>query len=176
MRTYRKPEGHTDVKVLVPESSNGHELTPSTPVLCIHRGRKPFTDKFDGIDYVIEPGKFEIAYGAAKHFQDRAVIPGTRDPEVGSQQSYIGIIGLDEPALCEPLTDEECERFGAAVEAIDRSTMISKEDRDVTVVKTGVRATRGAGGKRPDIKATKDDVMAKTGQSDAKVDAREARG
>lgn len=153
-QTYRMPAPAADVANLVPESNDGNSLTPTTTVLCIHRGRHRIVDKFDGQDYVILPGQFMAPYGAALHFQNRAVIPGTRNPELGVQQSYIGIIGLDSDEMCEPLTDDEVDRFGAAVEAIDRSSLTDPADRTVTVLKTGAAAgrVRGQGGsKRPQI-------------------------
>lgn len=156
MRTYQFPAGQGDVPSLTPESAGGNELTPETRVLAIHRGRHTFTDKYDGVDYRIAPGKFTAPYGAVAHLQRRAVIPGTRDVEGGTEQSYIGIIGIDDPALCEPLTDEEVAKYGAAVEAIDRSAMSSKTDRTVKTIATGVKEKRGGGSSKPKIETEGD--------------------
>lgn len=176
-QTYQMPELGADVKTLTRENNRGETLGPTTEVLCIHRGRHVLVDKFDGIDYRIEPGRFITTYGAAKHFQDRAVIPGTRNPEMGNQQSYIGIIGVDSEADCLPLTDDEVERFGAAREAIDRSALVDNEAREVNyqTTKGGGQARRAEfGNKRPRIDAPAE-AFEKPETTLAQEDAAEAR-
>lgn len=186
-QTYKRPTlDGVPVRNLIPESADGNELTPATPVLVVHRGRHVITDKFDGRDYRIEPGYTEMPYGAAVHFQSRAVIPGTRNPEIGSQQSYLGICGIDDAPMCEPLTNEEVTKYGAAVEAIDREAL---GDTNTHVIKSGVPGQRGRGSlstMRPKLSADQQatdgaaaaaaDIMAPPGQTDAQVDAAEAGG
>jgi hypothetical protein len=58
---------------------------------------RPYRDMFDSGHYVIEPGYFTAPYGAAKHFQARAVVPGSRNPETNFQASFIAIIGVTAP-------------------------------------------------------------------------------
>jgi hypothetical protein len=177
MQTYRLPHTEETVEDLVPESSEGQALTASTTVLVRHRGRHLIVDKFDGRDYPIRPGLTYMPYGAALHFQARAVIPGTRNPEVGSQQSYLGIVGIDSPELCEPLTDEEIAHYGASVEAIDRSALSDPNDRQTSVIKSGVIARGGRGNvKKPQISASDDAVFEKPGITDAQRDAAESGG
>jgi hypothetical protein len=175
--TYTLPPVEGTVTNLVPESAGGTQLKPDTTVLCIHRGRHVLVDKFDGIDYRIDPGLFYAPYGAARHFQRRAVIPGTRNPEINTEQSYIGIKGLDPDDMCEPLTDEEVALFGAAVEAIDRGSFSDPADRNTRTIRSGVagRAPH-PGGRRPDIKTSREDVMDKPGVTDAGVASAEAAG
>ncbi|MGE0590910.1 MAG: hypothetical protein AB7G23_03020 [Vicinamibacterales bacterium] len=122
---------------LVPEDSKAAELTPHTSVLVINRGRKPLHDKYDGRDYQIGPGYHWMPYGAALHFQRRAIIPGTKNLELGGWQSWLGILGVDGADLCEPLSDEELRAVGERVEAIDRHSFSSPEDQQVTTVSTG---------------------------------------
>ncbi len=149
-----------EVVNLVPEGGSGVGLTANTVVRCINRGRAPLKDKFDGRDYVIPPGYFTVRYGAARHFQTRLVVPGTRNPEIGTEQSFIGIVQneetgerVDDDFLCVPLTDEECERAGQAVEAIDRAALSDPADRDVRAVKAGAGQPnrRGKTGLRPEL-------------------------
>jgi hypothetical protein len=116
-------------KPLVPEHLHGVPLTPDTIVTCIQRGTEPVHDKFDGKDYVIEPGYFSAPYGAARHFQTRAVVPGSRNPETGKQESFIGILSVDRPDRCEPFSEEQCQRFGLKVEAIAREELSSPSAR-----------------------------------------------
>jgi hypothetical protein len=53
-----------------------------------------YKDTYDGRHYVIAPGYFRTTYGAALHFQKRAVVPGSRNPETNYQASFIAIIGI----------------------------------------------------------------------------------
>jgi hypothetical protein len=104
------------------------KVSDEDTVLCINRGRRNVEETFDGRHYSIPPGKFKCRYDAAKHFQRRAIVPGTRNLAAGGYQSFIGIIRtaderqlpLDPPELTEPYTDEELRAFGEKVEAIDR--------------------------------------------------------
>jgi hypothetical protein len=129
---YNKPALPADaaVRSLVPMHEHGLKLTPETVVLCVHRGVEPLVDKYDGRDYEILPGFFEVAYGAALHFKARAVVPGSRNPETGKQESFIGIVGIDRPERCVPFTLEECERFNLIPEAIDRQSLSSRAARE----------------------------------------------
>lgn len=115
-------------------------------------------DMFDSLHYCIKPGYFTIEYGAAKHFQARAVVPGSRNPELGSQVSFIAIIGattptahgpkvsqpVDEIEQWDPFTDEECRTYGMAVEALDRANMTDPIDPQVDIVPTFGQANENA--------------------------------
>lgn len=158
------PAGIT-VSNLVPEDSKAAELTPHTSVLVINRGRKPLHDKYDGRDYVIGPGHHWMPYGAALHFQRRAVVPGSKNLELGGWQSWLGILGVDSPDLCEPFSDDALRAVGERVEAIDRRAFSNPDDQAVTTVATGIaRASapgqgmlggaRQGGARRPDLDAS----------------------
>jgi hypothetical protein len=108
------------VKDLTPKSQQQFQLTPETIVVVINRSRDTLVRKFDGTDYDLSPGLMRMPYGAALHFQRHCTVPGTRDVFNGSEQSYIGIRGVDPPEWCEPFTNEQLERFGLATEAISR--------------------------------------------------------
>lgn len=147
-----------EVQALKPQSSGEDTLKPESEVLCINRGRETYTDMFDSRTYVIEPGYFTVAYGAALHFQARAVVPGSRNPETGFQASFIAIIGtvnpktnglevkrtIDEPVQWQPFTDEECREYNHAVEAIDRAAMLDPIDPNVQIVPTLGQANEDA--------------------------------
>jgi len=149
---YVRPTLPPDVVVndLSASSSRGpvREPAPDERVLCINRGNKTLVDTFDGIHREIPPGYFEIEYAAAQHHQRRLIVPGTKNIEQGGYVSYIGILGVNDDALCQPFTDEELQQFGEAVEAIDRSALTGSESK-VEVIKTSrARAaspTLGAG-------------------------------
>jgi hypothetical protein len=128
-------------------------LTPETPVDVINRSHSTVVVKFDAFDYPLTPHSqgphrinlLRVPYGAALHFQKHAVVPGTRNLDAGVEQSYIGIVRnattgepIDPPELCEPFTREECERFGLAVEAIQR-------DPDEPIERLNVGAAVAAG-------------------------------
>lgn len=156
------PDESVVVANLIAEGANAIVLTPTSRVICINRGRKPLFEMFDARPCEIPPGYFKVEYGAAKHFQTRLIVPGTRNIEVGGYVSYIGILGsedgqikVDDASLCQPFTDEELQTFGVKVEGLDR-TALEGVARDVTVIKTATaRAfsrTQGAGLK-PQINA-----------------------
>lgn len=205
------------VQELVPQrGTDAVQLDADTEVLCIHRGsntledgklvvlatgelhetRQPriayvgdIEDKWDSIPFVIAPGYFKTKYGPAKHFRDRAVVPGSRNPETHHQTSFIAIIGtvdmrsdgsfvvtrpVDDPREWEKFNEAERHEYEGAVEALDRENMVNPIDRDVTLVDTadaiaGRHATssRVKGGKGPgrggrgktDITVTDPDVM-----------------
>lgn len=165
-RSYVTPQldGHQVVD-LVPEDAKANQLTDETIVTCLNRGRKPVTDMYDGRNYVVPAGFVRMPYGAAKHFQRRAIVPGTKNLEIGGFQSWIAIVNVDAPEMCEPFTDEQLTAFGEAVEAIDRSAMSDPADRDVTTVRTSTArasmpgqglvggATMGGGPRRPVLDA-----------------------
>jgi hypothetical protein len=106
-----------------------------------------YQDTYDSRHYVIAPGYFEVELGAATHFKDRAVVPGSRNPETNFQASFIAIIGVVQPTAdgfkvrkpidqredWEPFTDEECKQYEVAFEALDRANMDDPIDRDVVV-------------------------------------------
>jgi hypothetical protein len=56
-----------------------------------------YTDTFDSRHYIVAPGYFEVELAAATHFKDRAVVPGSRNPETNFQASFIAIIGVVAP-------------------------------------------------------------------------------
>lgn len=160
--TYEKPPLPAGAKVnnLVSSDLHAQELTPKTRVVIINRGRTDYKDKFDAHDYVVPPGLGEVEYEVAHHFRERAVVPGSRDPLSGNQEVFIAILGIDPPELCEPFTDEECARYGMAVEAIDRSALDTAADRDVKVITTSAARARTAGKtRRADITATDPTAM-----------------
>lgn len=133
--TPKLPDGH-QVADLVPEDAKANQLGPDTIVTCLNRGRKPLTDMYDGRNYVVPAGYVRMPFGAAQHFQRRAIVPGTKNLEQGGYQSWLSIVGVDAPELCAPFTDEQLTAFGEAVEAIDRSAMSDPADRDVVLMKT----------------------------------------
>jgi len=145
---YQKPDmaGHK-VSNLVPEGLGGTELTPKTRVVIINRSAKPYIDKYDGRDYIVQPGYSEVEFEAAEHFRLRSVIPGSRDPITGKQDHFIAILGIDPDHRCVPLDAAEQAKAEAAPEAIDRSSM-DGADRDVKVVSTQAARSRTAGGNR----------------------------
>lgn len=184
-RAYIRPQVEAPVVSLVPENAAGAELTPNTPVLVIHRGSREIRDKFDGIDYVIQPGFVEMPYGAALHFQKRACVPTTRNPETQTEQSFLGILGLDDAHLCVPFTSDELERIYGAPEAIDRAGLASRNDREVRLIKASVSAPMRSNSMRPRISG--EGQISEAAQeaaahafdrpdtTDAKVEAAEAR-
>lgn len=135
------PDG-VEVSSLLIERLNETSLKPDSPVYCVNRGRKPLELTFNGNHVVVPVGLFLTEYRAAQHFKDRAVVPGTRNLEVGGHVSWISIIGsedrrltVDPPDTWEPFTDEELQRFGESIEAIDRGAL-SGIDRFVTPIRT----------------------------------------
>lgn len=144
--TYNRPTLPEGVQPLSLASSDlkATELTPKTTVLCINRGDQDYVDKFDGKDYVVPPGYFEVAYEVAAHFRERSVVPGSRNPVTGHQENYIAILGIDPPADCVPFSESEAAAQAAAPEGLDRSDM-DPVDRDVKVVTTSSARARTAG-------------------------------
>lgn len=121
------------------------KLQPNHPVLCINRGRQMLTDMYDGHPTDIPPGHFVTEYAAARHFQRRLIVPGTRNIELGpgAFTSWIGIFGsedgriaVDPPEQCVPFTDEELAHYGEQVEAIDRGALTDPGARAVSIVRT----------------------------------------
>lgn len=157
---FELPAG-VEVENLSVQRLNETTLRPTTPVVCINRGRKPLNDMFDGVAVTIPPGVFVTEYGAAKHFQDRLIVPGTRNLDLGGFVSWIGIIGtedrrqrVDPPEVCEPFTDEELQTFGEKVEGLDRGALANPADRDVKVMKTSFASSMSrAHGLRPNVAA-----------------------
>lgn len=155
------PDQVGEVQELKPQSSGALVITPDTIVLCVNRGREVLEDTFNSRHYQIQPGYFSVQLGAAQHFKDRAVVPGSRNPETRWQASFISIIGvaiptkdglkvvhvIDEPAQWEPFTDEECREYGHAIEALDRASMADPIDPDVRLAPT-------RGQRNEDAKAT----------------------
>lgn len=149
---------------LVPEAkATRQELTPETPVVIRNRGLRLLRDKFDGQDYAIPagPGTFWLPYGAAKHFQARLIIPGTR-LGTGGAQSYIAILGIDPPEYCEMFDQAEYDRQQRIVEGLDRSSL-DPERQDVRVLTTATARAGIAGqgaGRRVEIHgANRDEVL-----------------
>lgn len=113
---FELPEG-TEVASLLIQRMNETSLKPDSPVIVINRGRKPLEMTFDGNHIPIPVGYFETEYGAALHFKDRAVVPGTRNLEVGGFISWFSILGssdgrvaVDPPEQCVPLKDSALRR------------------------------------------------------------------
>lgn len=144
-----------DIRDLVPKHQRGPgSLTPESPVLVLNRGWNTYTDKFDGIDYDLPAGEvLEMPYGAALHFRARAVVPGTRNPEVKKQESFLVVmhpLGPDKRSAWRMFTDEERAWIEGKHEAIAREELSLASDRDVKLVSTGRVAASmpgaGAGG------------------------------
>jgi hypothetical protein len=138
------------------------EPSDNERVLCINRGDKVLEDTFDARHVKIPPGHFEIEYAAAKHFQRRLIVKGTKHATPGGEYaSFIGIIGVNPPEMCEPFTSDVLRAAEATPEALARG-----EDygfgATVTIVPTNaVRAssptlggTLGGGRGRAGIDAT----------------------
>jgi hypothetical protein len=116
------PDG-VNIIDLTPATEKQFQLLPETPVYVVNRGHEVLERKFDGLDYKLHPhtvGHMQMPYGAALHFQKHTTVPGTRDPESGAEQSYLGILGVDPLEMCTPFTPEECARFGIRTEALAR--------------------------------------------------------
>lgn len=140
------PVDFGEVVDLKPQSSGEIAVTADTTVVCINRGREPLYDTFNSRHYEIPVGLFSVVLGAAKHFQARAVVPGSRNPETGFQASFISILGvvvgnkvvhpIDDAVQWAPFTDDECREYGHAVEALDRASMVDPIESDVDIVPT----------------------------------------
>lgn len=134
------PPGAT-VEPLRRGDAKANRLTPDSIVIVINRGRQTLTRKWDGNDYDLHPFThdghsedrpylMQMPYGAALHFQFHCPIPGTRDPnsDTLAAESFLGILDTDASEFCAPMTVEECQRIGQAIEAIERTAA------DTTVV------------------------------------------
>lgn len=160
---------------------NNASIEPTTHVYVFNRGRRVLENMtFDGRHRDLPVGLFVTEYGAAKHFQERAVVPGTRNVAVGGHVSWLGILGtvdrriaVDPPEMCVPFTDEELGHFGESLEAIDRSAMTGV-DRYVVPVRTqaarAMSRSQGTGGMRAPFGNY---VDASTQVSDAAAEAAE---
>lgn len=187
MHTYTQPPVTGRIANLTPEGAQGNVLTAETEVVAIHRGRHLLRDTFDGQHYAIEPGLFRVTHKVAKNLKARAVIPGTRNPADGhQQQSYVGILGLDPDEECQPLSDEEVARYGAAVEALDRASSPDPADRNIRIVQSGERGqprrSTAPAGPSLDAQATEEarlraqDALTPPAETDAARDAADAGG
>lgn len=140
-KPYQAPENIDRSKVvnIMPEHARGTEMKPWTPVICVNRGPTRITDKYDGNDYEIEPYMlFEVTYGAALHLQKRAIVPGTRNPDLNDpfrpqMISWIGIHGVDPAEACEPFSPQQLEYFGEKVEGLAREMLPSPVARSAEV-------------------------------------------
>jgi len=125
METYIRPVLPENVVVhqFAPDHLKGVELTDQAIVVIINRHpNKPYRDKFDGVNYTIPGGHIgEITFGAAQHFRERSVVPGSRNPETHKEDHFIAILNIDPPERCQPFTDEQAARIDAMPEALDRS-------------------------------------------------------
>lgn len=171
------PDHIGEVQELKPQSSGALVITPETIVLCVNRGREPLEDTFDSRHYIIQPGYFSVQLGAARHFKDRAVVPGSRNPETRFQASFISIIGvvqpvkdgfkvthpIDDVVQWDPFTDDECREYGHAVEALDRASMVDPIDGDVTLQHT--RGQRNEDAKKAGVSRLKGGSGTKKGST-----------
>lgn len=133
---------------LTPVNASEEQLGPTTIVVAINRGVETLERKFDGLDYKLPPhteGLLSMPYAAALHFQRHCPVPSSRDVFTGEEDSFIGIIRtavkgvpIDPPAWCVPFTPEQCERFGQAIEAIQR-----QPDEEVQVASVGAATAAG---------------------------------
>jgi len=153
--TYAEPELPAGVKVqrLRPDHVPNLVLDSNTEVLVINRGPNALSLKWDGEDHRIPSHRetlIRMPYGAARHFQEKAVVPGSRDAQnLTAQESFLGIIGIDPEEACEPFTEEECARFALIPEAIARD----RGEVDYVPMEKARRAmpnaaNRGRGGRR----------------------------
>lgn len=127
---------------------------------CINRGSEPYIDKCDGRDYIVPPGYFEVEYEVADHFRLRSVVPGSRDPLTGAQESFIAIIGIDPPERCVPFSADAEAQYAQQVEAIDRTVVEQEQGGKGVVVPTGrarARTAAGGGSRRRDISVQEND-------------------
>jgi len=139
---YNPPQiDRSKVRSLLPAHRQKQELKPDTLVTCLNRGPRRLVDMFDAEEYVIEPYMlFEVTFACAKHFQNRLIVPGTRNPnpadtELPQSVSWIAILGVDPPQACEPFDPALLERFGEKVEGLNRDALPSA-DRDVQIAST----------------------------------------
>ncbi len=146
---------------LLVERMNETTLKPDSPVVALNRGRNELVSTFNGEHITIPAGLFVTEYRAAKHFQDRLVVPGTRNLEVGGHVSWIAILGSEDRRLLVdpvemhvPFTDDELQTFGESVEAIDRRSVLGP-GRDVMTIRTQTARARsraqGFESQRPQI-------------------------
>jgi hypothetical protein len=153
-QTYQKPDlpAHATVNAVVPKDLKAPELGPKTMVTCINRGSDPYLDKCDGRDYVVPPGLFEVEYEVADHFRLRSVVPGSRDPVSGAQDTFIAILGLDPPEKCVPFNQADQQHYKTSVEAIDRDVIEQEQGGKAVVVATSRARARsvGQGHRRPE--------------------------
>jgi hypothetical protein len=144
---YRLPEAPAgaDIPNLQPDDLPKDLLLPATIVRGLNRGRVPLLCQHDGRHYYLPPGLFNCSYSAAQHFQQRLIVPGTRDPEVSTRTlSWIAIVGIDKPEDCQPFTAEQLKRFGEKTEGLAREDMISPTDRELKKVSMKSPAARSA--------------------------------
>lgn len=166
---------HPDVEIqqLVPQrGTRDVQLSPESEVLCINRGAAPLEDMWDSIPFLIPPGYFKTTYAAARHFRDRAVVPGSRNPETHRQTSFIAIIGIvdyvqdgfkvvkpvDDPSEWEVFNASERAEYEDEPEALDRDGMVNPIDRDVQIVSTSSVVAGRPGNKNSRIKGGKGTV------------------
>lgn len=187
------PEGVAPADLMSTTTSGPvREPADNEKVLCVNRGRRPLVDTFDGRHVEMPAGHFYIEYAAAKHFQRRLIVPGSKNLTSGGYVSWIGICGVNPPELCEPFTDAELEKLQEKVEAVDRSQDHGL-GKDVKVVSTnGVRASSPMLGMRsgpgsgpvgidasvqasPAAEAAAAAVLDRPEESDTRIDAAEAR-
>lgn len=149
------------VEALRRQDEKANRLTPESIVTVINRGREILTRKWDAEDYPLRPYThaggtadapylMTMPYGAALHFQRHCPVPGTRDPNSSTLDavSFLGILDTDPDDACTPFTDEECQRFGQAIEAIERTD--GEQTKVVDVRKSAkTRVGQGALGNAP---------------------------
>jgi hypothetical protein len=117
------PEGVQPVDLMASSVAGPvREPADNERVLCVNRGRNVIVDTFDARHVEIPAGHFYIEYGAAKHFQRRNIVPGTKNITGGQYVSWLGIVGVNDEAACRMFTDEELIAFGERVEAIERGS------------------------------------------------------
>lgn len=204
----------TAVQQLVREGVHDVQLTPETPVLCIHRGRRlqdgdtpvhhgnaarhrdgereayfegDYKDTYDGYHYIIAPGYFSAPYGAALHFQRRAVVPGSRNPETGFQASFIAIIGVvelvpdggfrvlkavDDQVDWTPFTDDECAQYEVAFEALDRAAMVAPIEKEVVLRNVSETVAGGKEGSASRVKGPSNGKGGRRGTAQQVTDKR----
>lgn len=152
-KTYDLPENFdlSDVVSLMPEHTKKVELKPETPVVCLNRGPRVLKDMWNADEYVIPANaKFQLPYAAAKHFQERLIVPGTRNPNPSDASlppyvSWLAIFGVDPPEACVPFTEEQLVSVGESIEGLNRLAMSAGDQVQIRKTSDMTRGLPGLG-------------------------------
>lgn len=129
----------TGTRELVPDDLPTDALTPTSIVLCLNRTQETLIGQHDARHYTIPPGYFTMPYGAAKHLQQRLIVPGTRDPQ--AYERIVSKIAIEPDIKPEdrardfvPFTKAQLAAFDGQVEGLAREEMQSPDARHVKPV------------------------------------------